>query len=298
MFFYRNKKVTERVTAEVFARKTTATLQHNALSSKEIGISGNNPNQKLIVSLTTYGSRIEGVYVTIESLFQQTHKADKIILWLSRDEFNASILPETLKLAQARGLEIGYCKDMLSYKKLLPTLQAYPNDLIITADDDILYPANFIEKLYKSYMQNPDVIHCNLGHRITYKKSGRLEDYTKWGYVSPGEDVETFNLTGTGSLYFPDCFHDDVYKDNIFLETCPTTDDIWFKCMNVLNGVSARRIEHSNYFDMGHFKYFTLPGSQETALWRKNSDRKNGASSQLENLCNRYPEFRAHIEKY
>ena len=49
------------------------------------------------------------------------------------------------------GLTIDWYHDIRSYKKLIPTLKRYPDDIIITADDDILYPCNMVSDLYDTY---------------------------------------------------------------------------------------------------------------------------------------------------
>lgn len=36
-------------------------------------------------------------------------------------------------------LTIDWYHDIKSYKKLIPTLQKYPDSIIVTADDDIIY---------------------------------------------------------------------------------------------------------------------------------------------------------------
>ncbi|MGL5426399.1 MAG: hypothetical protein ACRDAS_00590, partial [Cetobacterium sp.] len=87
---------------------------------------------QIIVSLTTYNKRIYDVHLTIESLFRQTLMPNKIILWLAEDEFNRYNIPFMLQKLEKKGLEIGFCKDLKSYKKLIPTLVKYPNDIVIT----------------------------------------------------------------------------------------------------------------------------------------------------------------------
>ena len=102
-------------------------------------------NNNITVSLTTFGKRIDDVYLAIESIAKQTLKPNRVILWLSKDEFFNKKLPITLTNLQKRGLEIKYCKDLKSYNKIIPTIKECPNDLIITIDDDIIYNFDLIE---------------------------------------------------------------------------------------------------------------------------------------------------------
>ena len=55
-------------------------------------------DQKKIVSLTTYEPRLYETYLAIESIMQQTVKANRIILWLP-DSLKTTTLPNTFHLA-------------------------------------------------------------------------------------------------------------------------------------------------------------------------------------------------------
>ena len=96
--------------------------------------------EKLIVSLTTYPQRISDIDVVLYSLLIQTIKPDKIILWLSEEEFPNKLNDVPLHILRFLdfGVEIEFCDNIRSYKKLVYALNKYPNDLIVTADDDKL----------------------------------------------------------------------------------------------------------------------------------------------------------------
>jgi len=274
-----------------YTRMSTLNLQNSALTSQAEGISGVTHDQKnIIISLTSYGLRINDVYLVIESIFRQSLKADRIILWLSETEFSRENLPEMLLKAEKRGLKIDFCKDIKSYKKLIPTLKNHPEDLIITIDDDILYPINFIEKLVNEYRKSPNVIHCYRGRKIVFNKDNKLESYSKWKFCrddfSPSPRILP---TGAGGvLYFPGCFHKDILKEDLFLSLAPQADDLWFKVMSLLKGIESKVIEQQREI-CG--KTMTIEASQENNLWSQNSDEKSGNNIQMSNLINYYPEI-------
>ena len=81
----------------IYAIRNRISKHHRQLPDNEI---------KAIISLTSFPKRIRCLYMTIESLFEQTYPADKIILWLSEDEFNKRKLPRTILRLQKRGLEV------------------------------------------------------------------------------------------------------------------------------------------------------------------------------------------------
>jgi len=218
-----------------------------AFSSTESLIENSNREKKITVSLTSYGGRIDDVYLVIESLGLQTVKADRIVLWLSKDEFSPETIPIMLKRMEKRGLVIGYCEDLRSYKKIIPSLGKYPNDLIITADDDILYPEYMIEKLYKEYLKEPNIIHCHRGHRILFNEKGDLKPYRKWERDSfvLEKSLLIFPTSGGGVLYYPGCFPEEVANSELFMELCPTADDIWLKVMTLNKGIKCKIINSS-----------------------------------------------------
>jgi hypothetical protein len=84
------------------------------------------------------------VHKTIETLLNQSHKADKVILWLAEEEFpnKEKGLPRELIQLIKSGLTISWCRDIKSYKKLIPALEKYPKSIIVTADDDLYYQKN------------------------------------------------------------------------------------------------------------------------------------------------------------
>jgi hypothetical protein len=192
----------------------------------------------LIVSLTTFGERIKSVYITLESIARQTLKPHKVILWLAEDEFTMDNIPITLQKFVNRGLEIRFCKDIKSYKKLIYTIRNFPKDLVITIDDDVIYDIEMIEELYNAHLKYPKAICCHRSHIIKKDSSGDSLPYYQWGKSK--EIIEPSFLqfpTGVGGvLYFPGCFDDEFFKEEKFMEVAPTGDDFWFKAMTWKNG--------------------------------------------------------------
>ena len=195
----------------------------------------------IIVSLTTYGRRINDVCFTIESLMQQTLKANKIILWLD-ESFRNSSLPNSLERLIKRGLQVNFTKDIKSYKKLIPTLRAFPNDVIITVDDDAIYDFDFIEKNIKAHMDDPKSIYAGRIHSMTFEKNGVLKPYLKWD-LNCSSKPSRHLVTGVGGvLYPPHSLHQYVFDEDVFMSICPTADDVWFTAMAKLNGTDIKKI--------------------------------------------------------
>lgn len=220
-------------------------LEDKVLHSKEAGISKDlYCDKELIVSLTTYGRRLQDVCFTIESIMQQTLLPNKIVLNLNeKDKDNP--LPIALKKQVERGLTISWVKDIRSYTKLLPTLKKYPEAIIITIDDDLLYDFDVVERLFDSYLKNPKKISALRTHSLTFDKSGKLRGYQNWLWESGGAaKCSHIFATGVGGvLYPPGSFSEEVFNEEVFTTICPTADDVWFHAMAVLNGTDVVRVE-------------------------------------------------------
>jgi len=251
-----------------------------ALTSSESLIENTKRDQNITVSLTSYGGRIDYVYLVIESLGMQTVKADRIVLWLSKDEFSPESIPIMLKRMEKRGLEIGYCNDIRSYKKIIPSLEKYPNDLILTVDDDVIYPEYLIEKLYRAYQKEPNVIHCHSGSKILLTESGRLQPYKKWdgNCYQSGKDLTIFPTGIGGVLYYPGCFSEEVTNKELFMELCPTADDVWLKTMSLTKGVHCKIINRTrSLFD----DYTDISALEDTGLFGINKYKNDEQISKV-----------------
>jgi hypothetical protein len=213
----------------------------NYFNGNDYGITTEKRNPKIIVSLTSYPARIPRIHYTIISLLKQTVKPDEVILWLGKEQFpnrNEYFPNELIKLLE-HGLTIKYCKDIRSYTKLVPALQEYPDDIIVTADDDIFYPNYWFELLINSYKQDQTVIHCHRAHKITFTQNGNMCSYNDWkGAIEYNETVTSYTnfLTGVGGvLYPPRTLYSDVTNESLFMKLAPTADDVWFWTMAVMN---------------------------------------------------------------
>lgn len=127
-------------------------LQHQALASDAPGV-GNDKEHSIVVSLTSFDHRLGDVYLTIESLFRQWVPPDVIALWLPREQFPSGELPESLVRQQRRGLRVFFVEDVGPYTKYFYAFDRFRDSLIVTVDDDTLYPPDMIDLLYQAYQR-------------------------------------------------------------------------------------------------------------------------------------------------
>lgn len=203
--------------------------------AKEIGINPQNRSPRIIVSLTSHPGRIKTTHITINTILQQTLKPDKIILWLTEEEFpqKEEELPQELLKLKNLGLTIDWCEAIKSYKKLIPSLRKYPDDIIITIDDDVYYPKNLLEGLYNSYLENPECISAN---RISRKQliNNKLTHISprKYTYKKSQKICYTNMFNGAGGVLYPP---HSLHKDALTPSNIIANDDHYFWAMAVLN---------------------------------------------------------------
>jgi len=220
-------------------------LERNLSRSASMGVSEKRYcDHDIIVSLTTYGKRIHTVHLAIESIMNQTMKANRIILWLDFS-FKNKPLPRTLQLQQKRGLEIRFCKDIKSYKKLIPTLCEFPDDAIITVDDDMIYEIDLLEHLIMAYQLERSYIYCCRHHRMLLDANKKLLSYNLWKHEDPTVNegnVMNFPTGGEGILYPPHSLDEEVFNESVFMNICPYADDVWFKAMALKKGTLSKKV--------------------------------------------------------
>lgn len=250
-----------------------------SLFKKNYALNKNLRDKKLLISLTTYPARFNFVYLTLESLMNQSVKPDKIILWLSQEEVINNKIPKKILSLKNRGLEIEVVNENLkSYKKLIYAIEKFPDLNIITCDDDALYPKYFIKKLQDKHIKHPD---CVVAYRCSFMKKSSHKDllpYAKWSKAET--DKPSFNLfpTGVGGIFYPSNSLDKrVIDKELFLKLSPLGDDIWFKAMALLNKTKTVMVNKCSK------DFFVITGSQKQALWRKNIN-ENENDKQLKNV--------------
>jgi len=131
---------------------------------------------------------------------------------------------------------------------LVPALIKYPNSILISIDDDIIYPIDFIERLIRAYQKDSSKIYFYRGHYMSLRSDGSPKPYISWVKKgASGCSIYNFPTGVGGILYPPNCMYEDVTKSDIFLNLCPYADDIWFKVMSFLNKVECELVETPNY---------------------------------------------------
>lgn len=211
-------------------------------NSNQIAINQDSRKQKILVSLTTVPSRIHIIEKSLESACRQTIKPDAIIVNLGEELFKDALLPDFIKRYEDRGVTVNYVHDIGPHTKYYHVMKQYPNDLIITMDDDILYDSKMIERLLDMHERYPEAVCANRAHVITFNGDGKMLPYNSWidaGYVGP-EPSSLYLATGVGGvLYPPGCMDEDLFNEELIRKLSFKADDIWLKWMQLKKGTKV-----------------------------------------------------------
>lgn len=187
----------------------------------------------VIISLTSFPARIGNVWMTIESLFCQTHKPMSIVLWLSRDQFPNELndLPSRLVKQQERGLVIRFVDgDIRSFKKFFYAFQEFKESLVMTLDDDLLLPSYFLKSIYDCKKMHPNNVIASFGFRFSWDNS---IDYIRptGTKINPGDSGNNLFFGSGGGTLFDTAVVSKLDSIETIVEICPTADDIYLNAL-------------------------------------------------------------------
>ena len=168
--------------------------------------------ERIVVSLTSYKPRLTNLPKVLDTIFAQSMAPDVVVLNLAYDEVLPDDVAEYLKI---HNIDIFRVADTKVYKKLIPTLKRYPNDAIITIDDDFLYPQGMIEEFSLLHSEYPD-------HPI---------GGSHWSYM--GLMVPHCGCASLTKSCFLGDYINEINDD--LIQHCPC-DDIVYSYLSVLNG--------------------------------------------------------------
>lgn len=234
---------------------------------------------RVIVSLTSYPIRIPALWKVIETILRQTIKPDKIVLYLTKSQIGSiESLPKSLLNQRKRGLEIQLIdEEIRSHTKYYGAFKQYPEDIIITVDDDLFYRADLIEHLLKNHQKYPHAIIANWVKEIL----PYTDKYKEWPDGKSPKLSHRFLLLGvSGMLYPPHCMYKDIFNVELIRRMCLTADDVWLTCMALLQKTPI-------YFSGYQFAHVPVFIKNNTTLISVNKDRNQ---LQIDNLNNYYQE--------
>ena len=208
--------------------------------------------EEIIVSMTTWPPRKECCVVAIQSIIQQEHSEPvHFVLVLSRDEFSEDddLVAEMKRL----GVEVIWDDgNIKSHKKLMPTLERYPNNPILVVDDDQQQREGWLQAFIDEHKAHPNDIIYGHSSSIVEVVNGRIvEGISQRGFhTHPGQ--RTYNEKpangAAGTLYPSHTFTDERFFDrHLFMRLTPTSDETWQWACAVMSGKTFRCLPRCNH---------------------------------------------------
>ena len=200
-----------------------------------------NNKEKVVVSMTSFPAAIPYAIEAVKSLLKGNVLPDKLVLYVTKSQFGDKGLPQEL-LQLEKGNEIfeirDYPKDIRSYRKLIPALKDFPDSIIVTVDDDVIYDKDMLKVLLELHKKDPESILAHRAKKIIPDKPYKKWQKYRWYHFLKKKYYYDFRniQTGVGGVLYPPHSLDEKFlNENLFTEIAPTTDDLWFWAAAISN---------------------------------------------------------------
>jgi len=218
-----------------------------------------------VVSMTTWGERIDRVHLTIESIARGRTRPARFTLWLD-DERRFNDLPTSLRRLQRRGLELRLCENFGPHTKYYPHVESGQDEHLplVTADDDVIYPPRWLKDLVQAQLGSPETIFCHRARTLLLDED-RIAPYIEWPYCETTVASRRNFLTGVSGVIYPAAFL-RVLRANgrAFLNCCRKADDIWLNVWALRAGYPVRQLRAEA------MDFPSIPDSDRQGLFRAN----------------------------
>ena len=227
------------------------------------------PSGRAVVSLTSYGARLNTVHLTIESIARGRIRPRRLILWTDPGVVFED-LPPQLRRLRLRGLEVRSSPEAFGpHTKYYPYVVSEPRHdrPLVTADDDSIYEREWLARLVAASELHPGEIVCYRAHRVGVAADGKsLRPYNTWRAAVGGQASWLNFATGVSGVLYPPAFLNELRDDgSAFTERCPRADDVWLHFRAVAHGRRIRQIVPVPK------KYPEIAATQASALHRTNT---------------------------
>ncbi|MCU1528453.1 MAG: hypothetical protein JWP75_2216, partial [Frondihabitans sp.] len=139
------------------------------------------------------------------------------------------------------------------HKKYLPYVEGETHHTIplVTADDDLLYPRDWLETLVAAYRPEDRVVVAHRVHRIAVVRND-IAPYWTWGRATSSRPSARHFATGGSGLVLPPAVLDHLRElGRGFEGRAPTADDVWLNFAILDSGHRVRPLLHLEESDYG-----------------------------------------------
>lgn len=217
----------------------------------------------VVISVTSHGPRLKHAHIALESLARGNVPAP-IVLWLDREDYEAPWPPALQRLVN-RGLQVR-CSDGAygPHTKYWPMFHQATGP-VVTADDDIIYPEWFLERLLVAGQLRPDCVVAHRAHETSIR-NGQLAPYRKWTPVTTTDASARHFATGVSGVLYPPSFIAYALAHGAnFMAAAPRADDVWLHLLALRSGHKVRQVSDTPR------NFAVVPASQTHALSVRNT---------------------------
>lgn len=234
---------------------------------------------KLIVNLTTWTKRDTCLYPMLKNLKQQTLRPDKIVLWLSEEEYDKNKLPKSIQSCIDEKLltDVMWVKKNTKGHKRYDCFKYFNDAYNILLDDDILYKPNFLKELVSESKKHQNCITVYSSRSVEYVGV----KVTEGTFIKEPSHKNQF-IAGR-CCFPPHLFPKDSYEfEDLRNEYVLNCDESWYRPFFIKHNI---KINVMYQWDNSH--YPIISDSQNSSLW--NINRKilnNGMRDKERNFYN------------
>ena len=224
---------------------------------------------RLIVSLTSFPARIDSVKTVLDSLYRQTLQADEIILWLAEEQFPNKETDLPLSLQEdlaAKRFTLRWCDDLGCHKRYFYVMQEYPEDNIVTVDDDLYYHPDSLEKLMEAHKRYPNAVVALTTYLVSLDKNLQPLPVLSWLFDFQQMHEPSMLLLagpGGGALFPPHSIDERIFDKQLIYDTCSGYGRIYADHILLKAGCM---LKHTPVLAVPSKPYYRLPDTQDTAL--------------------------------
>ena len=209
----------------------------------------------LLVSMTSYPARIDGISEVFLSLLYQSANISsyQCFLTLAKEEFKngeEDLPAEIQKLITNGWIKIIWYHNIYSYKRLIPIVLKYPENDILIIDDDIIRESNFIDIFQSEHRLYPTDIICGafmffFDNNIEMKKLIGYKD-ENCGEINPVPNIifqTAIPRSGVGGVLYPKhTFSDErFFNETLYMNLSPSSDELWQYIFNIIENKVLRQ---------------------------------------------------------
>ncbi|HBQ7726649.1 glycosyltransferase family A protein [Klebsiella pneumoniae] len=189
------------------------------------------------VNITTTSNRTSLCAATIYSFYNQSIRPDIINLWISKEPYLSDDgFTEVPKFVEELNMicnliKVHFVKNTGPYRKILPALkEASDDDVLVYADDDVIYSFKWLEELYNEFIKhNREYVVASRVRMMKRNFTGNYCSYSMFPVITENIIMNNdFLITGVGgAVLMKKHIRDEYLTNEDYLEIAPKTDDVW-----------------------------------------------------------------------